>query len=68
MNLHGSIVTGDDQRHRIENAPELRQWVLGIAERIRLARREANRPILVNPPAAKCQACGQRQNCGLRTG
>lgn len=65
---HGYIVTGDDARHRIENTPELREWVLGIAERIRLMRREAERPIAVNPPAAKCRACGMRHHCGQARG
>jgi CRISPR-associated exonuclease Cas4 len=37
---HGFIVTGDGQRHRINNTPELRAWVLDVADQIRAARRQ----------------------------
>jgi len=32
---HGFIVTGDGQRHRIENTAELRSWVLVVADQVR---------------------------------
>ena len=65
---HGFIVTGDGTRHRIENTDELRAWVLGVADQIRAARRQVAEIIQVNPPPAKCRACGQRANCGQRRG
>ena len=62
---HGWIVTGDHRRHRIENTPELREWVLDIAERIRATRRNLGQEIPVRQPAAKCQACGMTKGCDL---
>jgi CRISPR-associated exonuclease Cas4 len=63
---HGWIVTGQGTRHRIENTLELREWVLGVAEQIRSARREPWREIPVRQPAAKCRACGMREGCEQR--
>ncbi len=37
---HGYLVTGDGERHRIENTDELREWVLNEAEELRAAKRE----------------------------
>jgi CRISPR/Cas system-associated exonuclease Cas4 (RecB family) len=37
---HGYIAIKDGKRERIENTPELREWVLEIAERIRAEKRE----------------------------
>jgi CRISPR-associated exonuclease Cas4 len=65
---HGFIVTGDGTRHRVENSPELRAWVLGVADQIRAARRQVAEIIQVNPPPAKCRSCGQRGNCGQARG
>jgi CRISPR-associated exonuclease Cas4 len=61
---HGFIVCGDGSRHKIDNTPELRAWVLGIAEQIRRARAAVTVPIAVNPTPGQCRACGQRGNCG----
>jgi hypothetical protein len=60
----GFIVCGDGTRHQIDNTPELRTWVLGIAEQSRAARVAVTVPIAVNPSPAQCRACGQRGNCG----
>jgi CRISPR/Cas system-associated exonuclease Cas4 (RecB family) len=60
---HGVIVTGDGKRHRIENDDRLRAWVLEIAGKIRAARAAVKVPIPVNPPPAKCRACGMRGQC-----
>ena len=65
---HGFIVTGAGTRHRIENTPELRAWVLDVADQIRAARRELGREIPVRQPAAKCRDCGMREGCGQRRG
>jgi CRISPR-associated exonuclease Cas4 len=65
---HGFIVTGQGTRHQVENTPELREWVLGIAEQIRAARRELEQVIPVMQPAGKCRGCGMRQGCGQRAG
>jgi CRISPR-associated exonuclease Cas4 len=65
---HGWIVTGQGTRHRIENTPELREWVLDVAEQIRATRRVLERDIPVRQPAAKCRACGMREGCGQRSG
>jgi CRISPR-associated exonuclease Cas4 len=65
---HGFIVTGDGRREQVENTPELRAWVLGIADHIRAARRELDQEIPVRQPAAKCRACGMREGCGQMSG
>jgi CRISPR-associated exonuclease Cas4 len=65
---HGFIVTGRGERHRIENTPELRAWVLVVAEQIRAARQKIREAIPVIQPAAKCRACGMREGCGQRNG
>jgi CRISPR/Cas system-associated exonuclease Cas4 (RecB family) len=36
---HGYVVTKGGQRHRVENSPELREWVLQLAEQIRAEKR-----------------------------
>jgi CRISPR-associated exonuclease Cas4 len=61
---HGFIVTGDGQRHRIDNTPELRAWVLDVADQIRVARGELAEIIQVNPRPGQCRSCGQRGTCG----
>jgi CRISPR-associated exonuclease Cas4 len=63
---HGFIVTGDGQRHLIENTPELRAWVLEIADKIRAARRQVAEIIQVNPSPGQCRSCGMREHCGQR--
>jgi CRISPR-associated exonuclease Cas4 len=63
---HGFIVLGDGRREMVENTPELRAWVLEVAEKIRAARRELGREIEVRQPAAKCRACGMRDVCVQR--
>lgn len=60
---HGFISCGDGSRHRIENTAELRQQVLATAGQIQAARLRLADPLPVNPPPAKCRACGQRKNC-----
>lgn len=60
---HGVIVLGDGSRVHVRNTEELRSKVLGIAERIRAARRALREEIPVRQPAVKCRACGQRENC-----
>jgi len=61
---HGFIVLGDGTRHRIENEPELRAWVLELAGQIRAARRDINRPIPVDSKPGQCCPCGMRARCG----
>jgi CRISPR-associated exonuclease Cas4 len=63
---HGFIVLGNGHREKVENTPEIREWVLGIAEQIRAARREIEREIPVRQPAAKCRSCGVREDRGQR--
>ncbi len=63
---HGFIVTGDGQRHRIENTPELRARVIEVADQIRAARRQLAKTIHVIQSPAKCRACGMREYCGQR--
>jgi CRISPR-associated exonuclease Cas4 len=65
---YGLIRTGDGETVRVENTDEIRAWVLGVAERIREAKREIARPIPVRQPAAKCRVCGMRGHCGQRAG
>jgi CRISPR-associated exonuclease Cas4 len=65
---HGFIALGDDQRVRIENKPELRARVLGIADQIRAMRREIEQPIPVSQPAVKCRECRMREACWQRKG
>jgi hypothetical protein len=60
---YGVIVCGDGTRHRVENTPELRAWVLELAGQIRAARAELARPIPVSPPPGQCAACGVRGHC-----
>jgi endonuclease YncB( thermonuclease family) len=36
---HGYVVIEHGQRHRIENTPDLREWVLLVAEQIRAEKR-----------------------------
>jgi hypothetical protein len=45
--FHGLIVCGDGTRHRIDNDERLRVWVLELADRIRMARRDVARSIPV---------------------
>jgi CRISPR-associated exonuclease Cas4 len=49
---------------RIENTPELRAWVLDVADQIRAARRQIRESIPVRQPPAKCRGCGMRESCG----
>jgi CRISPR/Cas system-associated exonuclease Cas4 (RecB family) len=65
---YGVIVLGSGERVTVQNTPELREWVLGVAEQIRAARRYLGREIAVRQPAAKCRACGMREGCGQRAG
>ncbi len=61
---HGFVVLGDGTRHRIENDAFLRSWVLGLAARIRAARRNVAVPIPVTPKPGQCRPCGMREHCG----
>jgi CRISPR-associated exonuclease Cas4 len=61
--LHGFVVCGDGTRHRVENTEALRVWVLELAARIRAARADAARPILVSPRPGQCPPCGMREHC-----
>ena len=61
---HGFIVCGDGTRHRIENDAVLRSWVLGLAGRIREARKSVGVQIAVNPKPGQCRPCGVREHCG----
>ena len=63
---HGFIVLGDGTRHRIENDELLRSWVLGLAGRIREARKSVGVPIPVTPKPGQCRPCGMRGHCGQR--
>lgn len=64
---HGFIVLGNGQRIRVENTPELRAWVLEIAEKVRQVKRQPHAPITVNQPPAKCRGCGMREGCIQRS-
>jgi CRISPR-associated exonuclease Cas4 len=61
---HGDDVCGDGTRHRIENVPELRAWVLDLAGRIREARKSVGVPIPVTPKPGECPPCGMLAHCG----
>lgn len=61
---YGVVVTGDGQRHRIENDANLRAWVLDLAQRIRGAGAELLAPISVEPNPGQCRPCGMRDQCG----
>ncbi|APW64315.1 CRISPR-associated protein Cas4 [Paludisphaera borealis] len=61
---HGFIVTGDGNRHLIENTAEMRGWVMELAGQLRAARANPGVPIQVNPFPGQCRRCGQRENCG----
>jgi CRISPR-associated exonuclease Cas4 len=61
---YGVIILGDGKKVRVANSDQLRAWVLGIADQIREARRNLEKPIPVNQPSAKCRGCGMRQGCG----
>jgi CRISPR/Cas system-associated exonuclease Cas4 (RecB family) len=60
---HGFIVTGDGQRHRVENGDALRAWVLELAGRIRAARAAVGAPIRVTPAPGQCRPCSMRGQC-----
>ncbi len=60
---HGSLVTGDGKKHRIDNTPELRAEVLAIADAIRRRRRSVAEPVAVSSPRWKCRPCGMRGHC-----
>ena len=64
---HGFISLGSGERMRVENTPELREWVLSVAEQIRVARRDLDLEISVMQPPGKCLACGMREGCGQRS-
>lgn len=64
---HGFIVTGDRTRHRIDNTPELRRWVLDVADQIQAARGNLDEMIPVKQPPAKCRSCGMKGWCEQRT-
>ena len=64
---HGYISLKDGKRERVENTPELRDWMLGVANQIRAARRDLEREIPVRQPPAKCRGCGMREGCGQRS-
>src|SRR4051794_4482868 len=59
----GVAVIRDGERVEVENTEGLRLEVLAIAEKIREHRRNIEQDIRVRAVAAKCRACGQRQNC-----
>jgi CRISPR-associated exonuclease Cas4 len=61
---YGVIVCGDGTRHRIDNTDELRSLVRALAEQVRAARRQANRPIPAEPVPGQCRPCGLRGHCG----
>lgn len=65
---YGYLVLGTGEKHQIGNTPELRAWVLEIAEKIRKSRREPRREIPVNQSPGKCRGCGMREWCGQRSG
>ena len=61
---HGFIVCGDGTRHKIENAAELRDWVIKVADQIRAARARVTQPLRVNPKPGQCRPCGMHGHCG----
>jgi CRISPR-associated exonuclease Cas4 len=63
---HGVIVLGDGRRETINNTNKLRTRVLEIADRIREARLDLDRPQPGSSNPAQCRACGQRANCTQR--
>ncbi len=65
---HGYVSLEKGGQERVENTPELREWVLEVAEQIRAARRQIREVIQVSQPAAKCRGCGMREGCGQRKG
>ncbi|WP_193378429.1 hypothetical protein [Singulisphaera acidiphila] len=65
---HGFVVLGTGERVKVANTPALREWVLGVADHIREARRRIREEIEVSQPLGKCRACGVREWCGRRSG
>ena len=61
---HGFISLGSGERVWVENTPELREWMLIVAEQIRAARQRLEQEIMVGQPPGKCRACGMRKECG----
>ena len=61
---YGFIVCGHGTRHRIDNSDDLRALVVELAEQIRAAHRQVNRPIPVEPVPGQCRPCGMRGHCG----
>jgi hypothetical protein len=62
---HGFVVLGDGTRHRIQNDAMLRAWVLGLADRIREARKSVAVQVPVTPKPGQCRPCGMLGECGL---
>lgn len=63
---HGFISLKGGERVKVENTPELRAWVLDVADQIRAARKQVEKMIQVSQPPAKCRGCGVREACGQR--
>ena len=63
---HGFISLKSGERVRVENKAELRDWVLGVAEQIRAARRKMGHEITVRQPPGKCRRCGMREGYGQK--
>jgi CRISPR-associated exonuclease Cas4 len=61
---HGFIVLGGGTRHRVENTPELRAWVLDVAGQIWAARARLGESLPVNPRPGQCRPCGMLEHCG----
>jgi CRISPR-associated exonuclease Cas4 len=64
----GVVVLGDGSRVEVPNTDALRAEVLAVAAKIREHRAKLADPIPMEQPATKCRACGQRANCGQRSG
>jgi CRISPR-associated exonuclease Cas4 len=60
---HGVVVLAGGVRVEVPFTDELEAEVISVAEKIREHRRSIEREIPVRQPAAKCRACGQRENC-----
>lgn len=64
----GVVVLGDGSRVKVENTDALCHEVIAIAAKIRERRQVFGEEIAVQQPAWKCRMCGQRPNCGQRSG
>lgn len=60
---YGTLILGDNSRHKIRNTRWLRRRVLRLAEKLRRQRAQLSRPAHVRPEPWQCRSCGFRGSC-----